>query len=60
MGLDDKMDAKIDQATGKMKEGAGDMTDDEEMENEGKREQAKGDLKEGWEKVKDAGRNATD
>lgn len=59
MGFDDKMDAKVEQGIGKVKEGAGDVTDDEEMEAEGKMDQAKGGLKEGWENVKDAARDAT-
>lgn len=59
MGFDDKMDSKIEQGLGKLKEGAGDMTDDEELETEGQMDQAKGGLKEGWENIKDAGRDAT-
>lgn len=47
MGFEEKTDAKIDEATGKLKEGAGDMTDDEQMEAEVKMDQAKGNLQEG-------------
>jgi len=57
--MDGKLDAKADQAKGKVKEGIGDLTDDESLEAEGKRDQAKGDLKEGWEKTKDAVKDAT-
>ncbi|MDX3659751.1 CsbD family protein [Streptomyces sp. ID05-26A] len=54
MGTDDKFDAKADQFKGKVKEGVGDATDDQGLENEGKMDQAKGGLKESAEKVKDA------
>jgi uncharacterized protein YjbJ (UPF0337 family) len=42
-----------DEAKGRVKEAAGDLTDDEELEREGKLDQAKG-------KVKDAVDNVTD
>ena len=48
------MDEKVDKAKGEIKEHAGKMTDDRELEAEGKRDQAKGDVKEAWEKAKDA------
>nr|ANY57992.1 hypothetical protein [uncultured bacterium] len=54
MGADDKFEAKSDQFTGKVKEGVGDVTNDEGLRSEGKTEQAKGHLKEAVEKVKDA------
>ncbi|MFS8096938.1 CsbD family protein [Lentzea alba] len=54
MGTDDKFDAKADQLKGKVKEGVGDATDDQGLENEGKMDQTKGHLKEAAEKVKDA------
>ena len=50
------MDEKIDKAKGEIKEHAGEMTDDRELEAEGKRDQAKGDVKGAWEKAKDAAR----
>jgi len=53
MGTDDKIDAKLDQAGGKAKEVAGSATDDPDLEAEGHGDQAKGNLKEGVEKVKD-------
>ncbi|HUQ56354.1 CsbD family protein [Lentzea sp.] len=54
MGTDDKIDAKSDQLKGKVKEGVGGATDDQELQSEGKVDQAKGHLKESVEKVKDA------
>jgi uncharacterized protein YjbJ (UPF0337 family) len=54
MGLDDKIENKVDEARGKAKEGIGKATDDEELEAEGRGEQAKSDLKQAGEKVKDA------
>lgn len=47
------MGDKTDRATGKLKEGAGRVTGDEDMEREGRAEQAKGDLKQSAEKAKD-------
>jgi uncharacterized protein YjbJ (UPF0337 family) len=54
MGLDDKVSNKAEEAAGKVKEGAGKATDDEKLEAEGKGDQAKSDLKQAGEKVKDA------
>ena len=54
MGADDKLEAKGDQLKGKVKEGAGDATDDQGLRTEGKADQAKGHVKEAAEKVKDA------
>jgi len=54
MGLDDKIENKVDEARGKVKEGAGRATDDPALEAQGRREQAKADLKQAAEKVKDA------
>ena len=39
------MDDKIDQAKGRMKEAAGDLTDNDELKAEGKLDQGKGKLK---------------
>ena len=47
------MGDKSDRATGKLKEGAGRVTGDEDMERDGRTEQAKGDLKQSAEKAKD-------
>jgi uncharacterized protein YjbJ (UPF0337 family) len=54
MSTDDKFDAKADEVKGKVKETTGQVTDDENIEAEGKGEQVKGNLKQGVEKVKDA------
>lgn len=60
MGTDDKADNLAEKAGGAVKEGAGKLTGDERLENEGRVDQAKADLKQSGEKVKDALRDATD
>ena len=50
----DKISNKIEDAEGKAKEGLGRATGDKSTENEGKSDQAKSDLKDAGEKVKDA------
>jgi uncharacterized protein YjbJ (UPF0337 family) len=54
MGTDDKARNKAEELTGKAKEGLGRTIDDEQMEDEGRAEQAKSDVKQAGEKVKDA------
>ena len=54
MGMDDKLSNAADDAKGKAKEAVGSATDDEELERQGKTDQAKSDLKDAGEKVKDA------
>ena len=54
MGLDDKLSNAAEDAKGKAKEAVGSATDDEELERQGKTDQAKSDLKDAGEKVKDA------
>jgi uncharacterized protein YjbJ (UPF0337 family) len=54
MGLDDKIDNKREELAGKAKEGIGKATDDQELEDRGKADQVKGNLKQAGEKVKDA------
>lgn len=44
-------DPKVDQAKGRVKEAAGDLTDDDSLKNEGKVDKASGSIKE---KVEDA------
>jgi len=39
------MDEKIDEAKGRIKEAAGDLTDNDELRNEGKIDQGKGKVK---------------
>jgi uncharacterized protein YjbJ (UPF0337 family) len=50
----DKAKNKVDALAGKAKEKLGELTDDESTENEGRADQAKADLKDAGEKVKDA------
>ncbi|MFN0281169.1 MAG: CsbD family protein [Kineosporiaceae bacterium] len=54
MSTDDKFANKADDLAGKAKEGVGRATGDEELQAEGKSDQAKSDLKQAGEKVKDA------
>ena len=53
MAADDKIDAKADQLKGQVKEGVGRATDDRELEAEGHGDQAKGNIKQAGEKIKD-------
>ena len=54
MGLDDKIENKTQDITGKAKEATGKATEDEQLEGEGRTDQTKSDLKQAGEKVKDA------
>jgi uncharacterized protein YjbJ (UPF0337 family) len=54
MDMGDKIDNKAEETKGQVKEGAGKLTDDPELETEGKADQVKGNLKQAGEKVKDA------
>ena len=54
MGIEDKAKHKAEQAKGMAKEQAGKATNDRDLEAEGKGDQAKSDLKQAGEKVKDA------
>ena len=54
MGLDDKIKNAAEDAQGKVKEAAGHATDDKSLENEGRADQAKSDVKQAGEKIKDA------
>lgn len=53
MGLDDKVSNKAEELKGNAKETAGKATGDEQLESEGKGDQAKSDLKQAGEKIKD-------
>lgn len=53
MGFDDKTSNKMDDLGGKAKEGLGKVTGNDEMESEGKTDQAKSSLKEGAREVKE-------
>jgi uncharacterized protein YjbJ (UPF0337 family) len=54
MSAEDKVKNTAETAKGKVKEGLGKATDDKSLEAEGHGDQAKGDLKNAGEKVKDA------
>jgi uncharacterized protein YjbJ (UPF0337 family) len=54
MGTGDKISNKIDDLGGKAKEATGKATGDKSTENQGKADQAKSNLKDAGEKVKDA------
>jgi uncharacterized protein YjbJ (UPF0337 family) len=54
MSTTDKLKNTVDDLGGKAKEGLGRATGDRSTENEGKKDQAKADLKDAGEKVKDA------
>jgi uncharacterized protein YjbJ (UPF0337 family) len=50
----DKMKNKAEEVTGQGKEAVGDATGDRDLQAEGEKDQAKGNLKQAGEKVKDA------
>jgi uncharacterized protein YjbJ (UPF0337 family) len=54
MGADDKLQNSGENLQGKAKEAAGKLTDNERLEAEGKGDQAKANLKQAGENVKDA------
>lgn len=54
MGLDDKLKNTGEDLNGKSKEAAGNASDDPELKAEGKGDQAKSDIKQAGEKIKDA------
>ncbi len=58
MGTDDKVRNKGEDLKGKAKETIGRATDDEELEAAGRADQAKANLKQAGEKVKDAIKDA--
>ena len=51
--------AKMDEAKGRAKEAAGDLTDNDRLKREGKTDQAKGKVKEGVDRVADAVKDIT-
>lgn len=53
MGLDDRIENTAEKAGGKVKEAAGDATGNENLKTEGKVDQAKADVKNVGEDVKD-------
>jgi uncharacterized protein YjbJ (UPF0337 family) len=54
MSNTDKAKNKAEEIKGNVKEGIGGATGDQALENQGKKDQAKGNLKQAGEKVKDA------
>jgi uncharacterized protein YjbJ (UPF0337 family) len=54
MATEDKAAHKATELKGKVKEGVGDATDDKELQAEGQADQAKGNLKQAGDKIKDA------
>lgn len=60
MGAEDKASNKFKDLKGNVKEGTGKATDNEDLENEGKADQAEASLKDGVEKVKDAAGDVKD
>ena len=59
MSDSDKVSNKVQEVKGRVKEGVGDATDNEQLQGEGKADQAKGNLKQAGEKVKDAVKGVT-
>jgi uncharacterized protein YjbJ (UPF0337 family) len=57
MATDDKIDNAAENLGGKVKEGVGRATDDEQLETEGKTDQAKASVKQAGEKIKDVFRS---
>ncbi|MGD7001248.1 CsbD family protein [Corynebacterium halotolerans] len=53
MGLGDKIKNAGEKASGKAKEAAGNVTDNEKLKGEGKADQVKGDAKQKAEEAKD-------
>ena len=53
MSTENKAANKITEVKGKVKQAAGQATDDQDLEAEGKADEAKGNLKQAGEKVKD-------
>ncbi len=59
MGIGDKISNKAEDAKGNAKEAAGDASNNEQMQAEGKTDQGKAGAKQGGEKAKDAWNDAT-
>ncbi len=53
MATEDKINNKAEELKGKAKEAVGNATNDDELKNQGKRDEAKSNLKQAGEKVKD-------
>jgi uncharacterized protein YjbJ (UPF0337 family) len=44
----DEFDGKVDQVKGRIKQGAGDLTDNDQLRDEGAADEASGDVQEGF------------
>ena len=53
MGIDDQARNSAEDAQGKVKEAAGDLTDNDRLKGEGKKDQAKSSVRDAAEKAKD-------
>jgi uncharacterized protein YjbJ (UPF0337 family) len=60
MALDDKAGHKAEELKGRAKEAVGDLTDDEQLQAEGRVEEGSGKLKQAGDKLKDAAGKAKD
>ena len=54
MSTEDKVNNKADELAGKVKDHVGGATGDRDLQNEGRADQAKSNLKQAGEKIKDA------
>lgn len=59
MGIGDKIGNAAQEASGKVKEAAGDATNNEQMQAEGSADQTEANVKQGGEHVKDAWKDVT-
>ncbi|WP_433790776.1 CsbD family protein [Actinoplanes sp. CA-252034] len=53
MGLDDKIENKAQEATGKVKQNVGEATDDKDLQAEGTADEKSANIKQAGEKIKD-------
>lgn len=60
MGIGDKISNKAQEAVGKLKKKTGDATDNERLQAEGAKDEAKARAKQAGEHLKDAARDVTD
>ena len=60
MSTDDKFNNAAEEALGKAKETVGDVTNNKSLENEGRADQAKANIKQAGEKIKDSVKNVFD
>ena len=60
MSTDDKFKNAAEETLGKAKETVGDVTNNKSLENEGRADQAKANIKQAGEKIKDSVKNVFD